>query len=1188
MKSKITFAILLVTTLLANAQVEFVENKVIDDALYVQTSQSVLSADLDGDGDKDILSSSYFGNKLVWIENLDGACIDLTLHTISSTIQAPWGIEVADLDGDGDLDVIAATISSNNVIWYENTDGNGTFVMKQTIYAFQANIVKAADMDNDGDFDLVWSSKIDGTIKWLKNTDGLGTFGIQTNIENNVSTVISIYPADMDNDGDIDIVACYTITGGAQGVTWYKNNGVSNIFGSRTLISSAVNNVTSVYAADLDGDGDLDVASASGSDAKIAWYQNLDSLGTFGPQNILSSTATGASVVRIADMDGDADMDIVFGSNDNKTIGWFKNNDGLGNFTTETFIASHSGDIRDISVSDMDGDGDLDFLTSTYIDNNIKFFKNTNGIGDFTSTILTKHIDGGRVVVADDLDGDGDKDIIAASYWDDKISWFKNQNGQGNFYNAQIIISATVNGTSSVRVGDVNGDGFKDVLATSNLDNSVLWFKNTDGLGNFAPPLTIDANLYSASKVYLCDIDNDGDNDVFAIGTTRIAWYKNLDGQGTFGPQQTIDNISNFTMFAVDFGDLDGDGDKDISLAGTYGMMRYLNLNGQGTFGNRILLETNVYKAFSTKIADIDGDGDNDLVYIGDIGQTSSNSYVGWSKNLNGLGSFGPIQIISTIISYPKSVIVADFDNDGDTDIATASTGNGGLIAWYENTNGLGAFANTQQIISQTSISPYDIYPADIDNNNTMDIVSISDGDKKVSWHKNLGIVTSNSITGTIQFDLLGDGCSETDALVSGVLVIATDNTTTNATFSQENGQFQIYTTEEGAVTTQVTSQLPTYYTANPQSVQSNFTGLGNNDNINFCIAPIAPVNDLSFSLYPNFSRLRPGFATGYHLVYKNSGTTQLSGSITFEYDNSKLNFINASETIAAQTSNTITLNFTNINPFETRTIDLHFNVFAPPTTNIGDILLSTVSINPIADDVTPEDNVFHFSQVAVGAYDPNDITCLEGDQILIADADKYLHYLIRFQNTGTAEAVNVRVNTILDDQLDWTTMQLESLSHTGQVTIHDGSEVNFIFNHINLPDSTSDEPNSHGFIAYKIKPKNNVVVGDTFNATASIYFDFNPPIVTNTAATIIVETLSLNDFETNKLTVTPNPTYGTIDIVAKEPVKTLQIYNQLGQLVHTAKDTSSIDITALNQGVYLMTIELASGTTSTRKIIKK
>ena len=159
MKSKITIFIVIFSIFFVNAQVEFDDNLVIDSALYVQSPNSVVSADLDGDGDMDVLTSSYFGNRLIWIENLNGIGEDFELHTITSEVQTPWAVYAADFDGDGDLDVVTASLSDNSVLWYENTDSNGTFVLKQEMYAYGANFVMAADIDNDNDIEFIIFSK---------------------------------------------------------------------------------------------------------------------------------------------------------------------------------------------------------------------------------------------------------------------------------------------------------------------------------------------------------------------------------------------------------------------------------------------------------------------------------------------------------------------------------------------------------------------------------------------------------------------------------------------------------------------------------------------------------------------------------------------------------------------------------------------------------------------------------------------------------------------------------------------------------------------------------------------------------------------------------------------------------------------------------------------------------------------
>jgi len=1183
MKLKITFSLLLFSTLFANAQVVFEEQPVIDSSLYIQSPYGVVSGDFDADGDQDVLSSSYSGNRLVWLENLNGAATDLEIHVISTTIQAPWGVCAADLDGDGDLDVVAASLGGNNLSWFENTDGNGTFVFKQGMFSNLVNKVMAADMDNDGDLDLVWSSSSDSELRLIKNTDGLGTFGSTVTVDANPSGIPGFHLADINGDGAMDIVASYTGSSGINGVTWFRNNnnGLAT-FSTVIVISNAVNYVTSVYADDLDGDGDMDVVSASATDDKIAWYENTDGLGTFGAQQILSVTADNAAIVRIADLDGDGDKDVVFGSTADQKIGWFENLDGAGTFSGEIIIGSNSGSLRDLHFSDMNGDGHLDFL-APLAGNLITLFTNTDGNGSFTPTILTNYIDGGRVVRADDIDGDGDKDIVAASYWDDKISWYENIDGQGNFYNSHKIISNTVNGATSVAIGDIDGDGFKDVLATSYLDKQIIWYKNTNGLGAFGPAQVIETNLNNAYRGLLSDIDNDGDLDVFGLGYQRIGWYRNL-GQGVFSSQLVIDSVGNTNMTAIDFGDLDGDGDLDISVTTSYGLYYYFNTDGQGTFGVKQIIIDYPFGCASLKIADFDNDGDNDIVYAGKNINTSDPAFLSWAENVNGLGTF-QTHLITNVILTPKSLVVADFDADGDIDIASADSGNQGIIAWYENTDGQGGFENSQQIISLNVVAPNDLFTVDIDNNATIDIVAISESDKIV-WFRNAVLPTSNSISGSVRFDLLNDGCTDTDPLLSGLLVVATGDTTTNATFTQDNGQFQIYTTEEGTITTRIASQTD-YYSSNPANLVSNFTGLGNNDEVNFCVQPIGSLTDLVVSLYP--TRLSvPGFNTTYCIVYKNVGLTLMSGAVTFEFDGSKLNFLSSSQAVSSQTENTLTYNFTGLYPFDTKVIYLEFNVLAPPITNNDDLLVSSASITPVANDASPEDNVFSYTQVVVGSFDPNDITCLEGDQVLIEDADEYLHYLIRFQNTGTAPAVNVRVDQVLDDKLDWTTMQLESLSHSGRVAINNGSDVSFIFNNINLPDSTNDEPNSHGFITYKIKPKNNVALGDIINASASIYFDFNLPIITNTAATEFVETLATGDFEVGKVSVYPNPTNGILTIASTSSIIEISLYNHLGQLVLSAKDTTSIDASSLRSGVYLLSIKDETGATVTKQISKR
>jgi len=445
----------------------------------------------------------------------------------------------------------------------------------------------------------------------------------------------------------------------------------------------------------------------------------------------------------------------------------------------------------------------------------------------------------------------------------------------------------------------------------------------------------------------------------------------------------------------------------------------------------------------------------------------------------------------------------------------------------------------------------------------------------------------SNTITGTAFLDLDNNGCDNTDIVFNDFLITTSNGTESFTTNVQSDGSYVLYT-GEGDFTTNFTANLPSFFSASPASYSNTFTGFDNTFTADFCITANQTVNDVNISVIP--SQARPGFDTSYQIVYKNVGTTTLNGTVSFNYDNTKLDFLSASETISTQTNNQLNFDYTNLNPFERRIITLDFNVHTPTAsqpTNIGDVLDFTAVINPTTGDYTPADNTFTFHQTVIGSYDPNDITCLEGNEILLADTDKYLHYVIRFQNTGTADAINVVVKNILDDKLDWNTLQLEATSHNSRVAIKNGNDVEFIFEDIHLPDSTTDEPGSHGYVAYKIKPKNNVALGDTFNDKADIFFDYNAAIETNIASTTVVNALSVDSAQLLQFSVYPTPTKGLLTIHAATAIKSVAVYSKLGQLVLKETNASQIDISKLAQGVYFVKVVDVNGDFGSRKIIK-
>jgi len=160
--------------------------------------------------------------------------------------------------------------------------------------------------------------------------------------------------------------------------------------------------------------------------------------------------------------------------------------------------------------------------------------------------------------------------------------------------------------------------------------------------------------------------------------------------------------------------------------------------------------------------------------------------------------------------------------------------------------------------------------------------------------------------------------------------------------------------------------------------------------------------------------------------------------------------------------------------------------------------------------------------QFVQGSFDPNDKAENHGGGIAPAQiaAGEYLNYLIRFQNTGTDAAFNITIRDTLDAKLDWSTFEMVSASHPYQLQINNSNQMAWVFNNINLPYSAIDEPGSHGYIAYRIKPKSNPGIGAAIANRASIYFDFNLPVQTDFAMTIvgtpIALPLHLLDFSAN------------------------------------------------------------------------
>lgn len=341
---------------------------------------------------------------------------------------------------------------------------------------FQTTKVYAADIDNDGDIDVLVSGWNYDTIAWYENLDGLGTFGTINYVTQNLAGTQSLDMADIDGDGDKDIL---TSSPTDNKIVWYENlDGLGN-FSNALIIDNNAPFAKQVKTADIDGDNDIDVVGAIRDESKVVWYENIDGLGTFSTEKIISGNATGVYSIDIADLDGDEYLDVLANSSSIARPSWFKNLDGQGNFGTENII-DLIGTFKMITT-DIDGDNDQDIVKQHHIDDVVvlHWYENTDGLGTFTQKQLITDAFQPSDIYAVDVDNDGDNDLLVTYVGDGKITWFENLDGLGTFGNRRIIDELA---SISIVAADIDGDGYKDVVTRIN-QSQVVWYKNLTYLG---------------------------------------------------------------------------------------------------------------------------------------------------------------------------------------------------------------------------------------------------------------------------------------------------------------------------------------------------------------------------------------------------------------------------------------------------------------------------------------------------------------------------------------------------------------------------------------------------------------------------------------------------------------------------------------------------------------------------------
>ena len=651
---------------------------------YFKSYETAL-ADVDGDGDMDVVGAAFWWDRVTWWENTAGDGSVWTEHAISTTFDVAWDVNAIDLDQDGDMDVLATGSSGGGLTWWENTNGDGSAWTDHPIVSGAAIIeyCDAGDVDGDGDLDVAYSNRTSGRMYFMENTSG-------------------------------DALAWTSHQAG---------DGLADVQG--------------LDLADVDGDGDLDMMVGSRDGDRLEWRENADGLGTSWISHIVATNYDQPKQIVCVDMDGDGDMDAITPARDGDEVAWFENVDGIGTVWSKQTVVGSLNDPYAADVLDMDMDGDQDVVVVSATTDLVVYYENAlSSGGGWIAHQIDNSFAGGASVHLGDLDGDGDPDIIGAAGDASLFAWYENLTIHHNAVFPQQ--SLLVNGSSVavpyfVNTGDIDGDGKLDVLAALHDADQIVWYRNTDGAGTFTASKQITNLANGATCVESYDLDRDGDLDVLACSRMdgETAWYENLDGAGTFGPQRVISPDSSWTH-ATTADDLDGDGDLDVVVINGHptptGFVAWHANDGSGNFGTENMIESNLAEPVDVRTGDLDGDGSPDVVVACALGDE-----VVWFQN-DGSGGFGSKQVVTTTQDLPSGVRLADIDADGDLDVAVASKYDQ-TLAWYEN-DGSGSF--TRHVVLTGLGYRGNPELVDLDTDGDIDVV-VAGGGSELVWFPNLG-----------------------------------------------------------------------------------------------------------------------------------------------------------------------------------------------------------------------------------------------------------------------------------------------------------------------------------------------------------------------------------------------------------------------------------------------------------------
>lgn len=447
---------------------------------------------------------------------------------------------------------------------------------------------------------------------------------------------------------------------------------------------------------------------------------------------------------------------------------------------------------------------------------------------------------------------------------------------------------------------------------------------------------------------------------------------------------------------------------------------------------------------------------------------------------------------------------------------------------------------------------------------------------------------TTYTVQGNAKFDSTSNGCSILDGNFPNLQLDFNDGNNTEYSIFNSNGNYS-KSLSIGSYTVTPFIENPTYFSITPSTFSANFPSTASPLNQDFCVTPNGTHADIEITLLPLTNAL-PGLDAVYKIIYKNKGTITQSGTIVLNFDEAILDVISSNPMVTSQSNGSLNWSFTNLTPLESRSIVLTLNINSSsetPSVTSGQQLNYTALVTTTTTDETPNDNISKFVQTVISSDENYTKTCTEGATVTPSQVGSYVHYSIRFKNTGTEVAQNIVVKDVIDTtKFDVSTLIPIDGSHLYETRISELNKVEFIFKNINLPFTN---PNNQGYVAFKIKTLPTLNTGDTFTNTSSIYFDYEAPKESNVASTII-QVLTTTELEFSEtFSVSPNPVKNLLSLTHPNDIviTSFRIYTTLGQLIQVTVNpqNSSVDVSNLTSGVYILNLTSEKGSESIKFI---